>query len=73
MADERPPRFSMIRSFALADIVTPSATMALRFVARDGGFITAFDAAVDDVEFGDGLVLSAGEGGPAVPTAWEPP
>ena len=55
---------------ALADIVTPSATMALRFTARDGGFVTVFDAAVDDVEFGDGLVLHADEEPSPVPAAF---
>jgi choice-of-anchor B domain-containing protein len=33
--------------------------MQLRFVAKDGGTSSVFDAAIDDVEFGDNLQLSA--------------
>ncbi|MBI2428327.1 MAG: choice-of-anchor B family protein [Ignavibacteriales bacterium] len=38
--------------------VTGTDKMKMRFVARDGGAATAFEVAVDDVEFGDNLQLS---------------
>jgi|GEM_PF-2989085 len=40
----------------ITNVVAASSTMKIRFVARDGGAPSTFEVAVDDVEFGDGLV-----------------
>jgi choice-of-anchor B domain-containing protein len=40
-------------------IVTPTQEMKIRFTARDGGTPSVFEAAIDDVEFGNDLQLSA--------------
>jgi choice-of-anchor B domain-containing protein len=54
----------------LKSILTVTSEMKVRFVAKDGGVSSVFDAAVDDVEFGDDLQLTAGRSVSAVPEAF---
>ncbi|MFZ4619868.1 MAG: choice-of-anchor B family protein [Bacteroidota bacterium] len=42
----------------IKSILTVSDEMKIRFVAKDGGLSSVFDAAVDDVEFGENLQLT---------------
>ncbi|MCK9407521.1 MAG: choice-of-anchor B family protein [Bacteroidetes bacterium] len=42
----------------LSSLVSSSDQMMIRFVAKDGGASSVFDAAIDDIEFGDNLQLS---------------
>lgn len=51
------------RSFRIADVMEPTATMKLKFVARDLGFASLVEAAVDDVM----LVRFVCQGVPPVP------
>ncbi len=41
----------------LKSVLSVTNGMKIRFVAKDGGVSTIFDASIDDVEFGDNLVL----------------
>jgi choice-of-anchor B domain-containing protein len=49
-------------------VVTATQQMKIRFIARDGGAPSVFNAAIDDVEFGNDLQLSVKEDHRSIPT-----
>jgi choice-of-anchor B domain-containing protein len=52
----------------MKSVVAGTDQMQVRFVAKDGGVSSVFDAAVDDVEFGNNLQLSVEKEGELVPS-----
>lgn len=54
----------------IASVLPVTNEMKVRFVAKDGGVSSVFDASVDDVEFGDDLQLSADRSIASVPDAF---
>jgi len=54
----------------LKSLFSATDQMQLRFVAKDGGTSSVFDAAIDDVEFGDNLQLSVDQQDRTVPEVY---
>jgi choice-of-anchor B domain-containing protein len=63
----RQPRWKQYKINVNA-FVSPTHTMKIRFVARDGGTPSVFNVSVDDVEFGNDLQLSVPDNNRTVPT-----